>query len=320
MTTPTLERFLDAVKNHELTIHQNNGVYRHLTFKNPDGYSQYFNITTFPHHLVITSHMGSLIFSTRSSDMFRFFRSDDDDLKINPDYWAEKIQSTSWRAKDASFSEFDIDKIKEYAQEYLDDFLKDNILSKFDKDELIEKFDWKILKSEDEYEIIEKIRNFNCNGFNFVEFSEDDFRVHTYTYIWLCYAIVWGIKKFDEVSQEIKKEKQAKLEKLSEELAKEHLLTRERVKEKQKEELAEIDKAREHAWKEVQIVCGFNEMQLTAGERGVYYGFFLHGWNYAGAYYRKREDSLRLLHHEKVMKLAVSYASLIDDRFALGSK
>ena len=62
-------------------------------------------------------------------------------------------------------------------------------------------FDWKILKSEDEYEIIEEIRNFNCNGFNFVEFSEENYRVHTYAYIWLCYAIVWGIKKFDEVSQ-----------------------------------------------------------------------------------------------------------------------
>ena len=110
------------------------------------------------------------------------------------------------------------------------------------------------------------------------------------------------------------------MKELEEKLAKEHLLTRERVKEKQKEELAEIDKAREHAWKEVQFVCGFHEMQLTAGERGVYYGFFLHGWNYAVAYSLKREDSLRLLHHEEVMKLAVSYASLINERFALGGK
>ena len=35
MTQPTLEYFLDNVKNHELTIHQNNGVYRHLEFKKP---------------------------------------------------------------------------------------------------------------------------------------------------------------------------------------------------------------------------------------------------------------------------------------------
>ena len=199
MTQPTLEKFLDDVKNHELTIHQNNGVYRHLAFKNPDGYNRYFNITTFPNFLVITGDMGALVFFRVNDDMFNFFRSDD--LKINPDYWAEKIQSTSWRAKDASFSEFDIDIIKAYAKEALDDFLKDNMLSRFDKEELLEEFDWKILKSEDEYEIIEEIRNFNCNGFNFVEFSEENYRVHTYAYIWLCYAIVWGIQKFDEVNE-----------------------------------------------------------------------------------------------------------------------
>jgi len=46
MTLPTLERFLDDVKNHQLTIVQNDGVYRHLTFKNPNDCNQYFNITT----------------------------------------------------------------------------------------------------------------------------------------------------------------------------------------------------------------------------------------------------------------------------------
>lgn len=199
MTQPTLEYFLDNVKNHELTIHQNNGVYRHITLKKPDSYHRYFNITTFPNFLVITGDMGALVFFRFNDDMFNFFRSDD--LKINPDYWAEKIQSTSWRAKDASYLEFDVDKIKEYAQENLNDFLEKNMLSEFDKEELLEDFDWKILKSEDEYEIIGEIRNFNCNGFYFNEFSEDDFGVHTYSYIWLCYAIVWGIKKFDEASK-----------------------------------------------------------------------------------------------------------------------
>lgn len=318
MTTPTLERFLDDVKNHQLTIVQNDGVSRHLKFANPNDCNQYFNITTSPNYLVITGDMGSLVFS-RLYDMFNFFRNDD--LKINPDYWAEKIRTTTYEAQIASYSKFDLEQAKKIAQEDLNTYLEDNDdLSEEDRASLLEDFELEILRSEDEYEIVEAIRNFNFKGFEFDEFYWDGCRVYTYSYIWLCYAIVWGIKKFDKVTQEIKKEKQAELEKISEELAKEHLLTRERVKEKQKEELAEIDKAREHAWKEVQIVCGFNEMQFTAGERGAYYGFFLHGWNYAGLYYRKREDSLRLLHHEEVMKLAVSYASLIEERFALGSK
>ena len=198
MTQPTLEQFLNDVKNHELTIHQNNGVYRHLTFANPNDCDKYFNITTFPNHLVITGDMGALVFS-RLHDMFNFFRSDD--LRINPGYWAEKIQSASYQGKIESYSEFDTDEVKRFAQEYLDDFLEQNMLSELDKEELLEEFDSEILHSEDEYEIVEAIRNFDCHGFDFEEFWEGYYRKYRYHYIWLCYAIVWGIKKFDEVSQ-----------------------------------------------------------------------------------------------------------------------
>ena len=200
MTQPTLKQFLNDVKNHELTIHKNNGVYRHLTFANPNNCNKYFNITTFPNHLVITGDMGALVFS-RLHDMFDFFRSDD--LRINPDYWAEKIQSTSWDARIESYSEFDLEQAKKNAQEDLNTYLEDNDdLSEEDRASLLEDFEWEILRSEDEYEIVEAIRNFNFKGFKFDEFHWDGCRAYTYSYIWLCYAIVWGIKKFDELNEE----------------------------------------------------------------------------------------------------------------------
>ena len=199
MTQPTLEYFLDNVKNHELTIHQNSGVYRHLTFANPNDCDKYFNITTFPNHLVITGDMGTLVFS-RLYDMFNFFRSDD--LRINPDYWSEKIQSTTHEAQIASYSKFDLEQAKKNAQEYLNTYLEDNDdLSEEDRTLLLEDFELEILRSEDEYEIVEAISNFNFKDFEFDEFRMDDCSVYTYSYIWLCYAIVWGIKKFDEASQ-----------------------------------------------------------------------------------------------------------------------
>lgn len=198
MTQPTLEQFLNDVKNHELTIHQNDGVDRHLIFKNPNDCNQHFNITTFPNYLVITGDMGSLVFS-RQYDMFDFFRSDD--LKINPDYWSERIHSTSYQGKIESYSEFDIDEVKRCAQEDLDEFIRDNELSGEDEYNLLEKLQ-SILRAEDEYEIVEAIRNFDCNGFDFVDFWERDYRKYRYHYIWLCYAIVWGIKKFDDATSE----------------------------------------------------------------------------------------------------------------------
>lgn len=198
MTQPTLEQFLNDVKNHELTIHQNDGVDRHLIFKNPNDCNQHFNITTFPNYLVITGDMGSLVFS-RQYDMFDFFRSDD--LKINPDYWSERIHSTSYQGKIESYSEFDIDEVKRCAQEDLDDFIRDNELSGEDEYNLLEELQ-SILRAEDEYEIVEAIRNFDCNGFDFADFWERDYRKYRYHYIWLCYAIVWGIKKFDDATSE----------------------------------------------------------------------------------------------------------------------
>ena len=198
--TPTLEKFLDDVKNHELTIHQNNGVYRHLAFKNPDGYNRYFNITTFPNFLVITGDMGALVFFRVNDDMFNFFRSDD--LRINPDYWAEKIESTSYEVSIDIYSEFDIDEVKTRAQEYLDDFIRDNELSDEDESALRFKLETSVLSAEYEHEIIDRIINFGCYGFDFEDFEWWDCRTHRYCYIWLCYAIVWGIKKFDELNQD----------------------------------------------------------------------------------------------------------------------
>ncbi|MFQ0991366.1 hypothetical protein [Gilliamella apicola] len=198
MTTLTLEQFLDDVKHHELTIHQNNGVYRHLTFKNADDCHQSFNITTFPNHLVITGDMGTLVFS-RLYDMFNFFRSDD--LRINPDYWAEKIESTSYEVGIDSYSKLDMDEIKALAQEYLDDFIRDNELSEDDESVLRLKLETSVLSAEYEHEIIDRIINFGCYGFDFEDFGWEDCREYRRNYIWLCYAIVWGIKKFDELNK-----------------------------------------------------------------------------------------------------------------------
>ena len=200
MTTLTLEKFLDDVKHHEITVYQNNGVYRHLTFEKPGGCYHSFNITTFPHHLVITGNMGALIFFHSHYDLFDFFRNED--LKITPDDWAKQIESTSYEVKINSYSEFDIDKTKKLARKYLDDYLKNIALSHDEKSNLLAEFNRKILCAEDEWKIVDAIRSFELDNFDFEYFCWEDCRTHRYDYIWLCYAIVWGIKKFDELNQD----------------------------------------------------------------------------------------------------------------------
>ena len=80
--------------------------------------------------------------------------------------------------------------------------MTDNELSNEDEGKLRDEFRRKILCSKNELEIREAVNNFNCNGFDFDEFWEKDYRTCRYDYIWLCYAIVWGIKKFDELNKE----------------------------------------------------------------------------------------------------------------------
>lgn len=96
MTIPTLQDFLNDVKNHELIIHKDDGIYRHITLRDPKTINLLFNITTFPDYLVITGDMGTITFS-RVDDMFKFFRNDE--LNINPNYWAEKIQAIEYKVK-----------------------------------------------------------------------------------------------------------------------------------------------------------------------------------------------------------------------------
>lgn len=94
------KRFLDDVKDHQLTIENDGEVHRSLLFKCPGSSYYHFRLNTWPGHLCISGDMGTYVFA-RTHDMFDFFRMDDKDfnfskdkqLNINTDYWAQKVRS-----------------------------------------------------------------------------------------------------------------------------------------------------------------------------------------------------------------------------------
>ena len=92
MREPTPEQFIKDVANHQMTVARNDGIYRHLKFRSTArGWNQWFDLITWPGVLTIHGDMGTWTFS-RVEDMFTFFRSRDSELRINADYWAEKLQ------------------------------------------------------------------------------------------------------------------------------------------------------------------------------------------------------------------------------------
>jgi hypothetical protein len=86
--------FLDRVKGHELTVLMDNGLHRHVRLSPPDTRTCYFDLITYPGALLYTGDMGTFLFDRfdRAEDMFKFFRTPPgEELRINPNYWEEKI-------------------------------------------------------------------------------------------------------------------------------------------------------------------------------------------------------------------------------------
>jgi hypothetical protein len=186
-------KFLEDIKTHEMLIIKDDGVHRHIKFKKSDCSSYWFELVTWPGYLCIAGDMGSYVFC-RSHDMFGFFVDQkEQDLKINPGYWAEKCQAHSG--------------IKEFSR----DLFKRAVVSDFKtgfiercprpkRDKIVEC--WKKIKEdilscdENTHSAFDAVYSFRFEKFDFVDFFDHDVEDYTYRYLWCLFAIVWGIKMY----------------------------------------------------------------------------------------------------------------------------
>ena len=113
MTTPNNEPFRQDVACHQLTVHQKDRLYRHLSFS--DGtQDKAFRITTWPYHLCISGDMGCYVFSV-SQDMCAFMHSDSPQLRHDPEYLASNL--TAPHSDDQSVRVFDYAPVHQAIQE-----------------------------------------------------------------------------------------------------------------------------------------------------------------------------------------------------------
>ena len=198
--------FLNAVQNHQMTVVQDTGVFRHLLFMKPNHSDHWFQLTTWEGHLCISGDMGCYVFC-RTNDMFKFFRNSA--LKINPSYWAEKVEAgdvyeySSDEAKDAILASFHdwVEYKKENADESDTEF--DLETTNFIAEQR-DRLDSEILyESEQEHNLLHAIQHWDKDedGFNFVDFFDggDPLQDYNYHYIWCLFAIVWGIQQYDSL-------------------------------------------------------------------------------------------------------------------------
>ncbi len=207
---PTEASFLKDVAEHEMHVLMDNGVYLHIRFKRPGTGCFHFDLVTYPGYLVYSGDMGCYVFA-RTNDMFEFFRAnrkhlrDGQTLPINPGYWSEKLQAVNGNRFEAGATELDEDRITEVINEYRAMWMRlcrETGISKDDRRELYKAVDGDVLYADEPSEILRKANEFSYRVggrcFQFDDLWEHNFDRFTYHFVWCCYALAWGVKKYDE--------------------------------------------------------------------------------------------------------------------------
>lgn len=208
-------RFLEDVKSHELIALHDDGVYRHIRFKKPGTNCMHFDLVTWPGYLAYSGDMGCYVFC-RLNDMFQFFRTDrlhrrGDGLAINLSYWSEKLEAVDGNRRSGSAKEFSDEIFAQIISEIRLHWIKDRGLTKEQRRELWDAVRDDVLDKKDSddngrvqmdaaYDFDEVIGG---KRFQFIDLFEYDFTQYTYRFIWCCYALAWGIGKYDEVKGEV---------------------------------------------------------------------------------------------------------------------
>jgi hypothetical protein len=208
MNELTEKQFLKDVKNHQMQIIRDDGVYRHIRFGMPDTYCMSFNLITWPGHLCYAGDMGTYVF-TRLHDMFEFFRTDrqsteEQALFINRGYWAEKLVAVD---KNGGVKEFSEKKFNREIMEYLIAWVRDSAswTSKEERRELWNAVVSEVIKAEADSggyrkQVAANEFSFQVNDFlrfSFKDFWEVSVTEYTHRFLWCCYAIAWGLQQYD---------------------------------------------------------------------------------------------------------------------------
>jgi hypothetical protein len=196
------QRFERDVAQHEMTIVRDDGVDRHIKFREPGNSCYWFEILTWPGALCIRGDCGTYVFS-RLTDMFEFFRTDAQygkdpaKLHINASYWTEKLIAADSNGRHGgSVMDFDEERFRATVLEWAND-AKDSF---GDPDDFMRAVENGILYyvCDNEQESIRVAMDFQYDGRNpFCEIYDGNYQQYGFHILWNLYAIAWAIRKYD---------------------------------------------------------------------------------------------------------------------------
>ncbi len=190
-------RFKADIASHQIHVRHDEGVYRHVVFSRPESSCYLFSLTTTPGRLTYGGDMGTFVFE-RLTDMFEFFRRDHCERGPNFDYWHEKLVAVD---RNGGADERSIDRFREN----LNSYLEDTDLSKAQRREVKQFIDEACEEFEDRgpHAAYMSVHDFSLSDSGnrhqfFTDFFEYSDTVYSIHYEWACYAIQWGIARYDE--------------------------------------------------------------------------------------------------------------------------
>ncbi|MGW6946122.1 hypothetical protein ACWGHD_04265 [Streptomyces xanthophaeus] len=181
-------RFAKDTKDHAMTVLHEDGLYRHLRFRQPQHNSYWFDLITWPGTLHIRGDFGSDSYTfTRDPDMFELFRGKDG---IDPHYWGQKLDGGR-----RSVKEYSEDAFRQTVKEMFVDAVRYNdVPAGMGKALQARILDYDL---SDETESRRLLNEFEFKGFQFRDAWEFTFEDWDWVFLWACHAIVWGIAQYD---------------------------------------------------------------------------------------------------------------------------
>ena len=233
--------FKRATKGHQVSVVQEDGLYRHLRFQTPGNGSSYgYDLITWPYNLVIRGGWTFAFAIDATEDMFDLFRRTSFPGEINPSYWEQKV--VAGRDEVESFSEELLRKeIEDTVQQWERDDLDSRVAKRAcvrwasdlreDVRKDIEKAvdaDWRAYKQQlreavDEH-FFDEMGEYNLeyqseayralNEFSFMRDGDEwphafsdwhEWRLTEYSpgFLWACHAIRHGIDLYDAARKQV---------------------------------------------------------------------------------------------------------------------
>ena len=184
-------RFLEDTKNHTMNVRLDTGNNRHLIFTNGGSSVYRYEIITWNEYLCYCGDMGTFVFS-RITDMFQFFR--DDDGKINPGYWAQKLEAED---KNDGYEKYSVDLFNDAINYHINNYWE--FENDEQKEEVMMQVGEDVLDSDNEQEAYDAAMSYKSDyGHEFDDWDGGSFKEPTHRYIWCCLAIVKGINQYDK--------------------------------------------------------------------------------------------------------------------------